>query len=385
MPNLKTNKKDECIMKRKLAGLVVVVAMALVLAACGSSSDDGSDAEETVAVSKVNGRMLGPLGEESVDASKVSLSSAEEKKLKEGNHTAALVWHEDADLTRALTRGIEHRFGEMGIEIVGVTDAEFDPAKQQRDLDGVLARNPDAIISIPVDPTTAAEAYRPALQRGTKLVFLSNVPEGYVHGKDYVGVVSSDQIATGENTAKILGEALGGEGKIGYINFDAEFFITNQRDNAFKQALKANYPGIDIAATAGFQDPEKVEEIAAGMVTRNPDLDGIYTTWAQPAEGVLAALREAGRESEVKIATVDLSEPIALNIAEGGAVAGVSADPVFAVGEKLAEEAGLGILGKPAPAFAVLSSIAVTKSNLLEGWETSFGVPAPAGVQGAVE
>ena len=37
------------------------------------------------------------------------------------------------------------------------------------------------------------------------------------------------------------------------------------------------------------------------MLLQNPDLDGIYVTWAEPADGVLAALRAAGNTHTKKI------------------------------------------------------------------------------------
>jgi ribose transport system substrate-binding protein len=366
--------------------LLLCCGLALTVAACGSSNSSGSNETETVAVSKINGRMLGPAGEEAVDATKVKLTSAEEQELSEGSYTVAFAWHEDSEFTRSVAAGAKHRFDELGINVVGETTAEFDPAKQQQNVATLLAHKPSAIISIPVDATSATQVYAPALKQGVKLVFLSNIPEGYVHGKDYVGTVSADQISTGENMAKIMGEALEEKGKIGIIDYEAEFFTTNQRDAAFKQALKANFPEIEVEATSGFSDPEKVQEVAEAMIARYSDLEGIYTTWAQPpGEAVLAALQQAGRENDVKIVTSDLSEPIALSMAEGGAVAGVSVDRDYEVGEKLAEEAGLGVLGKSAPAFAVVETEAVTAKNLLQGWEESSGSPAPAGVQEAVK
>ena len=57
-------------------------------------------------------------------------------------------------------------------------------------------------------------------------------------------------------------------------------------------------------------DPARAEDIAQALLLKTPDLDGIYVTWAEPAEGVLAALRAAGN-TKTRIVTLDLSEPIA--------------------------------------------------------------------------
>jgi len=360
-----------------------LIALSLIIGACGSSDDDDNSNQTTVAASK-SGVMLGPNGEEATPAEEISLSEEDVEELKGGGYKAAIVWHDgSADFSQAMIRGIRDRFTELGIEVSAETDAQFDAGKQQRDVESAIASGPDSIISIPVDPVSAAKAFRPALERGVQLTFLSNIPQGYKHGKDYTGVVSADQVLTGQNTAKIMCDALDGEGMIGVIEFDADFFITNQRDAAFRQALAEDCPGVEISAESGFEDPARVQEIASAMLTRNPDLNGIYTTWAQPAEGVLAALREAGREEDFAISTVDLSEVLALDMADGGATAGVSSDLVYEAGQKLADDVGLGLLNRPAPAFAVVPSIEVTQDGLLDGWQESYEEPAPTAVQDA--
>ncbi len=375
---------------KRSAFVLLALLTALTLAGCGGGDDEGGgeaaapQTQETVAAGE-SGRMLGPNGEESTPAAEVELSDEDVGKIKAGNYTAAVVWHEyGTDFPRALTRGLREGLGELGIDVISVTSAEFDAAKQANNIETVLGREPDIIFSIPIDPVTSAPAFRKALDRGTRLVFLSNVPQGFKHGKDYVGIVSSDQISTGNNAAKVMGEALGGEGKIGVIFHDANFFITKQRDNAFRAALARDYPEITIEAEEGFEDPARVEQIAAAMITRNPDLDAIYTTWAAPAEGVLAAIREADREDDIKIVTVDLSEPLAVDMARGGPTAGMAADLVFEAGKVWAKVAGLGLVDKEAPAFAVVDTIAVTNDNLLDAWQESYGAPAPKAVQEAM-
>jgi ribose transport system substrate-binding protein len=369
---------------RGVPWLALVAGLMLAVAGCGGS-DEGSTAKPkaTVAAGE-SGKMLGPNGEESTPAKDVQLTPEEEAKVKEGNYTAALVWHEDSTFTRALGLGIKKRLTELGVEVIATTDATFNAGKQRNDVESVMARKPDVIFSIPVDPTTAAAAYRPAVEAGTKLVFLSNTPQGFEYGKDYVGVVSGDQIETGDRTAKLLGDALGGKGKVGVIFHDAKFFITNQRDAAFRDALERMYPDIEIAAEAGFESPDRVAEVARGMLTRNPDLDGIYTTWAEPGQGVLSALRDVGRSDKVKLATVDLSEAVALDMAKGGATVGLTADDLVEAGRTMANVGGYGLVGKAGPKFAVAPSLAITKDNLLEAWKQAYGEDAPASVKKAL-
>ena len=125
----------------------------------------------------------------------------------------------------------------------------------------------------------------------------------------------------GKQAADALAKSIGGEGTVGWIFHDADYYVTNQRDNAFKTTIENDYPNIEIVAEQGISDPARAEELANAMLLQNPELDGIYVTWAEPAEGVLAALRGAGN-SHTKIVTLDLSEPAALDMVKGGNVVG---------------------------------------------------------------
>ena len=58
------------------------------------------------------------------------------------------------------------------------------------------------------------------------------------------------------------------------------------------------------------------------MLTRNADLDGIWAVWDVPAEGVINAIRTAGRENDVVVTTIDLGQNVAISLAQGGIVKG---------------------------------------------------------------
>ena len=108
----------------------------------------------------------------------------------------------------------------------------------------------------------------------------------------------------------------------------------------------------------------------------------IYVTWAEPAELVLAALRNAGN-TKTKIVTLDLSEPLALDMVKGGNVAAIVADEAYMIGVTAARAAALGLIGKSVPPFLVVDAIAVTKDTVKDGWNQSLhrDPPASLGVQ----
>ena len=321
----------------------------------------------------------GPNGEKMTPVDALALSDADIAKVKEGHYTAALLWHTSADFTNAVTAGAKDEFAKMGITVVAVTDAAFDAAKQKNDVETVMAKKPSIILTLPLDPVASAASFKPAVDAGVKLVFLSNVPKDYVHGKDFVGVVTDDLFQMGKHAADALAKAIGGKGKVGYIFHDATYYVTNQRDQAFKTTIEKDYPDIKIVAEQGIADPARAEELAQAMLTKNPDLDGIYVTWAEPAEGVLSVLRNAGNK-KTKIVTLDISEPIALDMVKGGNVAAIVADKTYTLGVAMADAAADGLLGKPVPIYSDVPVITITKANVAEGYQEALHRAPPQSI-----
>jgi ribose transport system substrate-binding protein len=330
------------------------------------------------------GETVGPGGEAATPSSALALNDSEAAKPKQGKYTAAMLWHTSSDFVNAVTAGATDEFNRLGITVVAQTDAGFDAAKQKSDVETILAKKPSAILALPLDPVTSAEAFKPAVADGVKIVLLSNKPKDFVQGKDYVTIVTDDLFQMGKHAADALAASIDKKGKIGFIYHDAQYYVTNQRDNAFKATIESEYPDISIVAKQGIADPARAQDIAEAMLLKNPDLDGIYVTWAEPAEGVLSALRAAGNK-HTKIVTLDLSEPIGLDMVKGGNVVAIVADKAYELGGAMATAAVYGLIGKAAPPFVVAPVLTVTKDNIAQGWRESLHRDPPKSILDAIK
>jgi ribose transport system substrate-binding protein len=366
---------------------VVVATLALAGASgCSSTDEQGSDNTAAAAIrsSPSLGETHGPNGEDATPASALSLSARDIATFRAGNATAALVWHEESDFTTAVTSGVRDVFQRLGIRVVAETSAGFDPAKQKADIETVAAKNPDVMLTLPVDPVITASAYKDVARQGTKIVLLSNLPRGMEHGLDYVSIVTDDLFDMGKRAADALAAAVGRHGEIGYFFRDANSYVANQRDQAFLKTITANYPEIDVAAREGIADPNKAQEQANGMLVTHPDLDGTYVTFSQPVgDGVLAALRANGNAT-TKIVSLDLDEPLALDMAKRGQTFALIADRAHELGRAMAKSAAYGLLGRQAPPFVIVPALTVTRSNLVEGYRESLNRAPPASVMKAL-
>jgi ribose transport system substrate-binding protein len=368
----------------RLVAACATAAALLGLAACGGSSSNGSGGGSAgptpIKSSKTVGRTTGPNGEKATPTSALKLSAADIAKVKSGHYTAALTWHQSSDFVTAVTAGARDEFAKLGITVTATTNANFDAGKQKNDIETVMAKKPDVMLSLPVDPVATASAYKSVTRAGTKLVLLSNVPKGFVQGRDYVTVVTDDLFQMGKHAADALAASIGDKGKIAYFFHDASYYVTNQRDQAFKKTIEANYPNIKLVAQQGIADPNKAQDQANAILTKNPNLDGVYVTFSQPpAEGVLSALRNNGN-TKTKLVSLDLDEPLTVDMARGGNVSGIVSDKAYELGQAMAMSAAYGLLDRKAPPFLVAPAITITKDNLAHGYEESLHQAPPKAV-----
>jgi ribose transport system substrate-binding protein len=267
-----------------------------------------------------------------------------------------------------------------------VTDAGFKPEKQVSDIETIMAQKPSIIVSIPVDPTATAAAYKAAADAGVKIVFMDNVAAGMTAGKDYVSVVSADNYGNGVASAHLMAKALNGAGNIGLVFHAADFFVTRQRYEAFKATIASDYPDIKIVDEQGIGGPDfsgDAEKAAGAMLTSHPEIQGIWAVWDMPAEGVISAARNAGRDDLI-ITTVDLGENVAISMAQNGFVKGLGAQRPYDAGIVEAKLAGYGLLGKAAPAFVALPALPVSHDNLLDAWVQVYSTEATDNVKNSM-
>lgn len=364
-------------------------AAASQAAPAASAAAGACNADANLAAAEQAGVLAkGPHGESAQPASSVTLSPDDIAKVKAMNATAAIVFHYTGDdWTGAQQAGLTYEFGQLGIKIVAVTSANFSAATQVSNIETVMAKKPNIIVSIPTDPAATANAYKQAAAAGIKLVFMDNVPNGMTAGKDYVADVSADNPGNGVMSAHLMAKALNCKGKIGLIFHDADFFVTKQRYEGFKSTIQKDYPNIQIIDEKGVTGPDfagQAQADASAMLTKYPDINGIWAVWDVPAEGVMAAAKNAGR-NDLVITTEDLGKNVAISLAQNGLVKGLGAQRPYDQGVTEAKLGAYALLGKTAPAYVALPALAVSHDNVLQAWEQVYHSAAPAEVQNSFQ
>jgi len=372
-----------------LRHLAIVIVAAATLTGCyipGQTTtappDQAAADKADQALKELENKVLskGPNGETPSPAAAADLTPEQVDKIKGMKAKAAIVMHYAGnDWATAQIAGLKSEFGNLGIEVVAVTDANFKPDKQVSDLETVMSKKPNIIVSIPTDPVATATAYKAAAAGGAKLVFMDNVPKGFKAGTDYVSCVSADNYGNGVVSAHLMAKALGAKGKIGLIFHEADFFVTKQRYDGFKKTIQTDYPGMQIVEEQGIAGPDfagDAQGVANAMLSKHPDLAGIWAVWDVPAEGVMAAARASGR-GDMRIATEDLGKNVAIAMAKGELVVGLGAQRPFDQGITEARLGALAVLGAKTAPYVALSALPVQHDNVLDAWKQVYHEDPP--------
>ena len=374
-------------MKRRIVAAMLCMGVAMAgMIGCGSQGEEKTS-NKTEESTETEGKSdekkypelnLNPTEAMSVNGEGVKAASPSEfiltdeeiETLKAGNYTAAFCYHTQSDTcNQNKLKAAEEMLESWGIEVVSVTDANFDAATQTSQIESTMALDPDVLFVMPYDADACASALD------------ENVATGYQAEKDYVGCASSDSYGNGKACADILAKEIGYKGTVAMMYYDLVYPVTNERDRGFRETIEKDYPDIEIVVESGFTDPNDTGTVADAILARYPDVDGVYASWDIPAEGMIASAESVGRE-DIIITCCDLGDTAAKSIATDGMIRGSGAPRSPEQGEAEALLAAYALLGKEMPStFATPPALPVIQSNVLDAYEISYGVKAPEWLQ----
>ena len=253
-------------------------------------------------------------------------------------------------------------------------------------MESIKFLKPDLLISIPVDTRGTAEAFRSIADSDTRLVLITNVPEGLTP-KDYISCISVNERSHGDSMGRGLGEYMVRHG-LKYAGLichgEQNFFATKQRDGAAEQVLTEEYPEIRVCGKVNFLTEVDVYQKTLKLIGMYPEIQALYVSWDGPALEVIKALTELER-TDIAIVTGDLDYAIAMQMAQGGMVKMISAQCPYEQGEAIAMVAANGLLGKAVPSFIGVEPISIDRENLLKNWKAIFKEDPPAALRNAID
>ena len=191
-----------------------------------------------------------------------------------------------------------------------------------------VTKKVDGICLAPLDKQALGDAVKDAHSAGIPvLIFDSALQDESV----IVSYVATDNFKGGQLAGKRLGESLGGKGNVVMLRYNTGSESTEQREQGFLDAIKADFPKIKVISSDEYAGttPESSLDKATNVLNKyKAEVHGIFAVCEPNAAGVLKALEETGLAGQVKFVAFDPNNELIQGMADGKVHGIVLQDPV---------------------------------------------------------
>jgi simple sugar transport system substrate-binding protein len=277
-------------MKRSV-WLVLLLAFALIVGACGGDDDStttaaGDDATETTADAG---------GDDAVTQRSLRFVVVSHGQASDPFWSVAANGVSDAD--------------DMGVTVEYQAPGTFDMVEMSQIIDAAVASQPDGLVVTIPDAAALGDSIRAAVAAGIPVISMNSGSDAFADLGVLVHVGQTEYEA-----GLIAGQRFAAEGVGSAICINQEVGNTalDDRCQGFEDGL-----GVDVnVIPVDLADPTGTQETVSGSLQANP-VEGILTLGPTGAMPTLAALTESGQLGTIKFATFDMSPEVLAAIVDG--------------------------------------------------------------------
>ena len=215
---------------------------------------------------------------------------------------------------QSVKRGAEAAGKEYGYKILwNGPERETDRERQIQIIEDFVQQKAVGIVLAPLDK----KALVPSVEKLEQKKIPCAIIDSGIDTDKYLTFAATDNYQGGVIAAKRMGELLGGKGKIVVVKYVAGSGSTTDRENGFVDTIQKEFPNIKIMDAKYGQDTvETALQTTEDLLTKNPDLQGLYACNASTSVGALQALQSQGRK-EVKMVGFDAEAALVKGLKSG--------------------------------------------------------------------
>lgn len=205
---------------------------------------------------------------------------------------------------------------ELGVEVIWKgPQKEDDRAQQITVVEDFISRGVDGIVLAPLDDRALVRPVQDAVREKIPVVVI----DSGLQGTDYVSYVATDNYKGGVLAARRLGELLGGRGRIFLIRYQEGSASTVQREAGFYETVTKEFPGLEILVKDQYAGAttETAYQLAENLISRFPNVEGVFAPNESSTFGTLRALQESGLAGKVVFVGFDSSPKLVQGLRDG--------------------------------------------------------------------
>ena len=267
------------------------------------------------------------------------------------------------------------KWDDVDFQLLEAADAD----SQAQQIQQAIAQKPDALVVLPQDGAALTPIAQQAEAAGIPVV---NIDRLFTAPDAATATILGDNYQIGVLAANYIAEQLDCEGNVVEIQGLAGISVTTDRTKGFEETLDKVCPdgGIEIVASQpGDFNPDKGLTVMENILQAQDDIDAVYTHDDDMAQGVVQAIRNAGREDEMFLTGVGGSEDAMEQIEEGGlyratflynpnmAGTAVNMARLIALGEGFSE-----LVPPEVPRQVIVPAAVVTQDNVADYKQYAF-------------
>ena len=224
--------------------------------------------------------------------------------------------------------GIQDEAKKLGVTVNTQGPAKFDPTLQKPIVDSVVQAKPEGMLIAPTDTKAMQSPIDNAVAAGIKVGLVDTT---LADPSKAVTQVASDNLGGGKAAFEAIKQLVPAGGKVLVLSVKPGISTTDLRQQGFEAAVKAdssfNYVGVQFDQ----DDPTIAAQLTTAALQKDPDLVGIFATNLFSAEGAATGIKQAGKQSQVKIVGFDAG-PSQVKDLKAGTVQALVAQQPYQIG-----------------------------------------------------
>lgn len=279
----------------------------------------------------------------------------------------------ESEFWQIVIDGAKSAAEELGAELVAQAPvSESEVTKQISIFENAISAAPDALILAPSSSDPLVPAMEKAMQEKLPLIVIDSA----ANTDQYTSFLASDNVKIGVAAADCMAKALEARkgrpaGRIAALTFLSGASSLERRKEGFESRLKEKYPGIKIV---DWRDAQGRSDAAIGMaqdlMTRYPDLDGIFANNQNTGDALVRAIDMEERKG-LAVVVVDAGAQEKWGLANGIVDYMIVQKP-WVMGYMSVEYALKAAAGEKVEKFIDTGIVAITPEMLKSGEAEEF-------------
>jgi ribose transport system substrate-binding protein len=206
------------------------------------------------------------------------------------------------------------KYDDIDFELLQAADAD----SQAQQVEQAIAQKPDVLVVLPQDGAALTPVAQKAEKAGIPVV---NIDRLFTAPDAATATVLGDNYQIGILAADYIADQLKCKGNVVEIQGLAGISVTEDRTKGFTDEIKKKCPdgGVKVVASQpGDFNPDQGLKVMENILQAEDQIDAVYTHDDDMAQGVVQAIRNAGRDEDMFLTGVGGSQDAMEQIKEGG-------------------------------------------------------------------